>query len=131
MKTVYLDASAVVKLVKREPETGALRAELPRFRRRVSSELLAVEVRCTARRLGSGLLTRAEAALTGVELAPFDGQTRESAGGSRFSPALRALDAIHLATALSMEADLDAFFAYDVELCEAAAREGLSVRSPA
>lgn len=130
MKTVYLDASAVVKLFKPESETVALRAELPGLPRRVSSELLAVEVRCTAHRLGGDLLTRAEATLTGVELVPFDPQIRETAGGSHYAPALRALDAIHLATALSMAGDLDEFFAYDAELCEAAAEQGLPVRSP-
>ena len=131
MRTVYLDASALVKLFKPEAETAALRAELPRFPQRVSSELLAVEVRCTARRLGGALLTRAEAALTGVELTPLDLQVRERAGASAFSPPLRALGAVHLATALSMAEDLDAFFAYDADLCAAAAGEGLRVRSPA
>lgn len=131
MKTVYLDASALVKLFKPEPETPALRAELPRLLRRVSSELLAVEARCTARRLGGNLLTRAEAALAGLDLVPFDSHIREAAGGSRFSPPLRALDAVHLATALSMKPDLDVLLAYDADLCEAAAVEGLRVRSPA
>ena len=130
-RTAYLDASALVKLFKPERETPALRAELPRFPQRVSSELLAVEVRCAARRLGGGLRGRAELALTGVGLAPFDAGLRERAGRSACSPPLRALDAIHLATALSMASDLDAFFAYDADLCEAAASEGLPVRSPA
>lgn len=130
-RTAYLDASALVKLFKPERETSALRAELPEFPHRVSSELLVVEVCCTARRLGGGLRSRAELALTGVELAPFDAGLRDRAGRSAFSPPLRALDAVHLATALSMAPDLDAFLAYDADLCEAAHAEGLPVRSPA
>jgi hypothetical protein len=50
----YLDSSALVKLIAREPETSALRQELVRRPRRVSSLLAAIEVTRTARRLGPG-----------------------------------------------------------------------------
>jgi hypothetical protein len=65
------------------------------------------------------------------ELGHKSRRSRERAGASAFSPPLRALGAVHLATALSMAEDLDAFFAYDADLCAAAAGEGLPVRSPA
>lgn len=45
-------------------------------------------------------------------------------------PALRALDAIHLASALAVGAALDGFVCYDQRLGIAARREGLAVVAP-
>jgi predicted nucleic acid-binding protein len=45
-------------------------------------------------------------------------------------PALRTLDAIHLASAMELGADLEAFVTYDRRLAEAAAAAGLPVTSP-
>lgn len=130
MKAAYLDASALVKLFKHEAETDALWAALSEWPDRVSSELLAVEARCTARRLGGAeLLERAEARLTGVDLLPYTSEIGERAGGA-FRPALRALDAIHLASALALDDSLGVLLAYDEDLCAAARSEGLPVRSP-
>ena len=54
---------------------------------------------------------------------------RQAAGTLR--PALlRTLDAIHLATALSFGAELEAFIAYDRRLAQAALAAGLAVRAP-
>src|SRR5437870_1385634 len=44
---------------------------------------------------------------------------------------LRTLDAIHLATALRVEQELDGFITYDRRLGDAAVRAGLSVEAPA
>lgn len=46
-------------------------------------------------------------------------------------PALRASDAIHLATAVLMGDDLDAFVCYDARLAAAAKQAGLAVAAPA
>jgi predicted nucleic acid-binding protein len=43
---------------------------------------------------------------------------------------LRALDAIHLATALTIKGDLAAFCCYDRRLSEAASGAGLTVIAP-
>lgn len=45
-------------------------------------------------------------------------------------PELRSLDAIHLATALSVRERLDGVVAYDVRLVEAARAHGLPVLTP-
>ena len=45
-------------------------------------------------------------------------------------PAVRTLDAIHLATALALVPDLDAFVTYDDRLAEAALALGLPVVRP-
>lgn len=44
---------------------------------------------------------------------------------------LRSLDAIHLATALSLGAELDAFVTYDARLADAARAAGITVVAPA
>lgn len=132
VKAAYLDASAAVKLFKHEPETGALMEELHAWAALVSSELLVVEARCTARRLGDSVaLDRVEAVLDGIDLVRFTPEIRDLAGGIAFRPVLRALDAIHLATAMSVAEELGAIFAYDANLQAAADGQGLMVSAPA
>ena len=53
-----------------------------------------------------------------------------SAAGRLAPPALRSLDAIHLATALDLVLDLEAFVTYDARLAEAAAAAGMATVSP-
>lgn len=45
-------------------------------------------------------------------------------------PALRSLDAVHLASALQMRADLSSFVTYDQRLLEAAKDAGLPTTQP-
>ena len=130
MTAAYLDASALVKLMRPEPETDALVEALPQWPVRIASEVVVVELWCTARRLGGGkLLDRANAIVEGLDLLPFSEGVRERAT-TAFVPPLRALDAIHLATALELEGDLDVLVAYDDHLRRAAAAHGLSVQDP-
>lgn len=70
-----------------------------------------------------------ELVLEGIDLLPIDEHTVASAGRLR-PPSLRSLDAIHLATALSIREDLDAFVTYDRRLGEAVTTAGLSVAAP-
>ena len=68
--------------------------------------------------------------LTSVEVIEFDERLAERAAsvGPIF---LRALDAIHLATALAFGSELEAFVTYDDRLAEAARAAGLPVVRPA
>ena len=129
MNAAYLDASAVVKLFKPERETAALEAVLTTIPTWISTELVAVEARCAARRLDSRLLSGVEAVLANVDLRAATPAIRERAGMA-FARPLRAPDAIHAATALSLRDDLDAAFVYDTDLSKAIAAEGLRVISP-
>jgi predicted nucleic acid-binding protein len=130
VKAAYLDASALVKLFKPERETAAFRDALRDWPVQVSSELIRVESVCTARRLGGGdVLERALAALDRIELVPISPEIVGLATGA-FSPPLRAMDAIHLATALSMSEDLGTIFVYDDDLRAAALAQGLSATAP-
>lgn len=131
MTAAYLDASALVKLMRPEPESDALVAALTQWPVRIASEIVVVELACTARRLGGAqLLERASAIADGLHLIPFSSTIRQRAVATAFDPPLRALDAIHLATALGLGDDLDAFVAYDDQLCQAAGAESLAVHSP-
>jgi uncharacterized protein len=131
LTAAYLDASALVKLMRPEPESEALVEALARWPVRIASEIVVVELGCTARRLGGDeLLDRAEAIADGLDLIPFSTAIRKRAVATAFGPSLRALDAIHLATALEPREDLDTFVAYDDHLCRAADAERLVVHTP-
>lgn len=127
----YIDASALVKLFKTEVETAALLAELAQWPVRVASALITVEAICTARRLGGkAVLERAQAATKGLTLIPVSAEIIKLAGDPH-TPPLRAMDAIHLATALTVRNDVAAMFVYDGELHAAAKAHQLNPLAPA
>ncbi len=128
---IYLDSSAIVKLVLPEPESAALRRELARNRERCSSALVRVEVLRAVRRANPSFetLERAEAVLERIAMMPLDDRVLSTAA-ELDPPGLRSLDAIHLATALSLFG-LDALVAYDQRLLDAASAAGLRTLAPA
>lgn len=126
----YLDTSGFLKLVRSEPESSALRAEIASGDALVSSALLLVEGRRAAARYGPLALARARTALTTITLLPVDDATLEDAAD--LQPAeLRSLDALHLASAIGLGAELGRFYCYDQRLAAAAATLGVDVRQPA
>lgn len=128
---IYVDTSALAKLVWREAETPALEAYLddrPDVRL-VSSALLAIEVRRAALRQRQPQLPRADLVLARVTQVTITEPIVESA--SRLpGPSLRSLDAIHLATALLLKPELDAFLSYDKRLAEVVAGHAIPVVAP-
>ena len=127
---MYLDSSAIVKLVFEEEETAALRTFLARFTHRASSVLSRIEVFRTAARVGDPLVTRdAVETLDRIHLIWPDVRLLGHAM-TMAPPVLRALDAIHLATALSLQPDLAGMVVYDRALAEAAQAVGLTVFAP-
>lgn len=130
-KLLYLDSSAIVKLVRPEPETGALFGLLGSHPERVTSALARVEVLRAVKRAGGDgpALQRAEEVLDRLGLIKVDAQVLEVA--ARLDPAgLRSLDAIHLSTALSLGEQLGGIAVYDARLAEAARANGVEVLSP-
>jgi predicted nucleic acid-binding protein len=132
----YVDASAVVKLVRDEPESDALRAFLADADL-VSCELLLTEVPRAIRRAAAHdarlplelLLARAGATLDAIALLPLDGALL-AAAGALAEPALRALDAIHVAAAATLS-PIDALVCYDERQAAAARLAGIRTVAPA
>jgi predicted nucleic acid-binding protein len=133
---VYLDSSALLKRVLREVEregfAGALRGFIDEGADLFSSSLAWVEVSRTIRvRLEAEaprrIIDLIQIALSGIEEFPISEQVIEIA--QRMSPAsIRSLDAIHLASATLLGADL--VCAYDQRLLGAAEELGFRTASP-
>ncbi len=130
VSAAYVDTSALVKLFKAERETAAFRAALADWPVQVASELIRVEALCTARRLGGrDVLRLARAALERINLVPLSPEILELATDAH-TPPLRAMDAIHLATALTLREDLGAVFVYNSDLHAAAQAHRLNPLAP-
>ena len=118
MPLFYADASTLVKLVRDGPESGALRSFLADSDL-VSCELVLTEVPRAIRRAATNdprlpldiMLRRAGELLDAVALLPLD-RGLLAVAGALTEPALRALDAIHVAAAADL-APIDAFVTYD------------------
>jgi hypothetical protein len=129
-RATYLDSSALVKLVVREPESAALRRYLARRRPLVSSALARTEVVRALIPLGPDPVRRGREVLARVDLLRVSDRVLDAAGS--LAPAdLRSLDAIHLASAEQLGSDLRAFVTYDERLALAATGRGFRVIHPA
>jgi len=137
---LYLDASALVKLVMEEPESRALNTESRRWDDWISSEIACTEVP----RAVVGALTRAGLAGDVIE----DGRRRADAlmsrvitleadrrvlvDAARVEPIeTRTLDAIHVATVLQVRDEIGAVVTYDHRMVAALRQARIEVISPA
>ena len=127
---LYLDSSALVKLVVTEPETTALRRYLRARSARATSELSVVEVFRAALRRDAELVEIARRLLARVDRIALGNQLVERAG-TLMPRDLRTLDALHVASALELGDELEAVVAYDRRLLDAAAAHRLPTASPA
>lgn len=126
----YVDSSAIVKLIVREPESDALRAWLiGAGRSTVSCDLARTEVLRAVRRTSPHLMVQARSVLETLDLVEVTTATFESA--ARLDPpGLRTLDAVHLAAALDLADDLEGLVTYDDRLAAAASLQGIAVIAP-
>jgi uncharacterized protein len=132
---IYLDTAAVVKLIRVEPESAALVQWLNQqsVQPLVASALIEIELPRALRRSQPEVLGMAAAVLRRLHRIEIDAAVRATAA-AYVEPTLRALDAIHLATAEFLIASgkpITAFVTYDKRLSEAALRVGLPVTAPA
>jgi hypothetical protein len=125
----YLDASALVKLVAREPESRALAAFLASVELRTSSRVSAVELGRAAARHGARAVAGVGAVLEALEFIELDAQVDTEAATIQ-PTSLRSLDAIHLASAAAVADSLAAVVTYDARLANAARSLGLPVVAP-
>lgn len=131
MSLVYLDSSALVKLVVAEPESSVLADFLRGWSERVSSAVALTEVPRALRRAGFGASERRRAREVMARIALVDVDRRILVAAAALDPpALRTLDAIHLATALAVREDLAAIVTYERRLAAAAERVHLEVSVP-
>lgn len=128
---LYLDSSAIVKLIAPEAESPALVRLVSRFPARISSAIAIVEVGRAVRRAGvrTSWENRAAAILNSISLLSIDREILEKSARME-PPGLRSLDAIHLASALTLQEDLEAFVTYDRKLFAAAEQIGFRTVAP-
>jgi hypothetical protein len=96
---------------------------------RVSSELLRVEAMRAARRHSSIAAVEARSRLAGVIIVSVTTSICERAA-ELGREVLRSVDAVHVATALSLGDDLEAVLTYDATMTQAAEAHGLRVLAP-
>jgi uncharacterized protein len=125
----YLDSSAIVKLVVREPESAALRRYLRRRRPLVSSALARAEVLRALLPGGEEAIARGRDALRRLDLIRVSDRILDAAG-ILLPVELRSLDSIHVATAQQLGGELEGLVTYDDRMIEAVARLGQRVASP-
>jgi predicted nucleic acid-binding protein len=128
---IYLDSSALVKLAVTEPESAALaswlaeRADQPL----VSSALHRAEVPRAVWRAEPGALPRSYRLIKRIARVALTADVLDNS--ATLPPqGLGPVQAIHLASALAVKADLTMFVAYDEALLAAATDAGLPVASP-
>jgi uncharacterized protein len=132
---IYLDACALVKFIKSEAETEALRSwrsDLDPGVELLSSELSRLEITRTLHRAGvdpERIPYLAAQAVRGIYLLDVTSTVLARAAAYR-TRRLGSLDAIHLASADPFRADLTRLVTYDVELAAAAAELGFPVDAP-
>ena len=128
---LYLDSSALVKLVVSEAESGALRTYLAERRSdaRMAAALARTEVvRAVAMHRSIELVETARSIIARLHLVPLNNRLLDAAA-TKLPPEMRTLDAIHLAAAMTAP-DLRAIVTYDKRLTDAAATAGLAVVAP-
>ena len=128
---IYADSSALMKLLIIEPETAALgawleaRSDTPV----VSSQLTIVEVIRSCRRANADALPAARILMSTLDLIPISREVVDAAA-ELSGTLLRSLDAIHLATAVTIGAGLTQFLSYDRRLTESAQAAGMVTAQP-
>lgn len=129
MACVYVDTSALGRLLLGEPDASAVVRGLRDFEQHVASRLVRLELRRLA--LREGLLEHADQLLSGIALLPLDDTILDAAETLRPS-SVATLDALHLVTAVRLASVglLDAVMTYDARLAEGARAHGLAVVTP-
>lgn len=130
MDPIYADPSALVKLVIDEKESDAL-AEYLRASglQLTSSEIAEIELLRAVARVDRDRIPEAVALLERTVLLPLTSEITGRVASLR-PTSMQSLDAIHLATALEIQADLEALVSYDEGMLEASRAAGIETCSP-
>jgi uncharacterized protein len=126
---IYVDTSALGRVLLAEPDAHAILAELSNYEELWSSSLLTVELG----RLGKVRSMESEAAeqLRTVFLHPVT-EDRLRAAATVDPPTVRSLDAIHLVSAIELRAagSISAAMTFDRQLDAGLAHHGIRVIAP-
>lgn len=128
-RLAYADSSALVKLVLEEAESPAMHRWFVEAERVVTSRVGVVETIRASRRYPHET-THRNRVIDDLEVLELSAEIAWRAGNVR-PPSLRTLDAVHVASALALGPELDAFVTYDGRLADAARALGLPVIQPA
>jgi predicted nucleic acid-binding protein len=129
VSAVYVDTSALGRVLLDEPDKSLIEDALDTFDQVTASRLLRVELRRVG--LRRGLLERADALLADVSLVSVDDRILTAV--ETLTPAsVGTLNAIHLATVVRLHraSELDALMTYDKQLADGAREHGITVLSP-
>jgi len=131
---IYMDTSALTKLLIAEPETPELRnwltSQIDQGDSAATSALGRVELMRTVARYGDiSQADRARYLLDGLDILPLT-EPMMSLAESIGPATLRSLDAIHLAAAAYFGQELTAFVTYDHRLLNGCRDIGLTTASP-
>lgn len=130
---IYFDTCALVKLVWAEEHSADLLTWLNQLpdEAYVSSVLADIELRRVAWRVDPGAMDDVDSVVAELTLLPIDAAVVRAAGRLNHAH-LRALDAIHLASATGVMrvGGVQHFVTYDKRLLQSATAEGLSVAAP-
>lgn len=121
---IYLDTSAAYKLLSREPGVAEVEELFQSGTALLSSRLLEVELHATVDRRG-GSHADVEAIVSRIDLDAVDDEIIDHALSLRSG--LRAMDALHLSTALLYGEAMTAMATFDRELADAAQQFGLEL----
>ena len=126
---IYIDTSALVKTILDEAESPAFREYLVDKDAVFTSALTRIEF---PRAIARGAPSRMTVALRRIQTLNYIGLSADILrSAAAVQPVtLRTLDAIHLASALSIRSELEALVAYDDRLLAAAASLGIPTASP-
>jgi predicted nucleic acid-binding protein len=129
MAGVYVDTSALGRVLLAEPDAVTIRTALAGYDAWWASELLVVEFRRLAHR--EGLTQAAESLMRALRFVLVDSTSLQRA--SHIEPfEVRSLDAIHLEAAVGLHGrgDVVAVMTYDRQLQAGCAHHGIQVEAP-
>ena len=124
----YLDSSAILKTIFDEQE----RPDLLRFlnSQSTSSRLSKIEVRRTVARLVPTKTAEVNLELDKINFLPISNPILMAAENFSSELTLRTLDAIHIATVMSLEGSIEGLITYDRQMIANAKLLGIKVISP-
>jgi len=129
LSVAYVDASALTKLILDERESAAMRRWYVEADQVLCSRIGIVETRRAIARQAHDP-AHLDAILSSIGIIELDAPIARSAA-TVLPAGLKTLDSIHLASALALSGQIDAFVTYDVRLADAARAAGLPVVMPA